>query len=145
MDREELSKRRFNQDEIGELIETASRLDQLSVEKGLSYEELRHIAIELGISDEALLKAVAQEIDAEKAAAELEQAERDAIEKAKRKRKKAIDGWKSHAASYIGVIGGLALIDWFSGGGLDWFFYPAAGWGIGFFIHSLTVLFGVAD
>ena len=145
MDREELAKRRFNQDEIGELIETASRLDQLSVEKGLSYEELRHIALELGISDEALLKAVAQEIDAEKAAAEEDEAKQKAEEKAKRKRKQAVDGWKAHAASYIGVIGGLAVLDWFTGGGFDWFFFPAIGWGIGFLVHTLTVLFGVAE
>ena len=143
MDREELSKRRFTQDEIGELIETASRLDQLSVEKGLTYDELRRVALEMGISEEALAKAVAQEQEAERAAEEQREAARVADRKRQKRRRKEINEWKAHAASYFAVIGGLALIDWFGGGGFDWFFYPAAGWGIGFFIHSFNVLFGV--
>jgi hypothetical protein len=41
MDREGQSKRRFTQDEIGEPIETASRLDQLSIDEALTYDEPR--------------------------------------------------------------------------------------------------------
>lgn len=143
MDREELTRRRFTQDEIGELIETAARLDQLSVEKGLTYDELRRVALELGISDEALAKAVAQELDAKRSAEEQQEKARAVEKKRQKRRRKEINEWKGHAASYSAVIGGLALIDWFSGRGFDWFFYPAAGWGIGFFVHTFNVLFRV--
>ena len=143
MDREELERRRFTQDEVGELIETASRLDHLTTENGLSFQELRRVATELGISDKALLEAVARELDAERAAREKEAAAQEAEEKKRKRRRKTLNEWKSHLTSYIAVIGGLAAIDWFSGGGLDWFFYPAAGWGIGLVIHTLNVLFRV--
>lgn len=145
MDREELSRRRFSQEEVGELIETASRLDHLSVENGLSFEELRRVALELGISDRALLEAVAREIEAERATREQETAESEALEKKARRRRKRINEWKSHLVSYVSVIGGLAAIDWFSGAGFDWFFFPAAGWGIGLVIHTFTVLFRLDD
>ena len=143
MDREELSKRRFTQDEIGELIETASRLDQLSLEKGLTYDELRRVALELGISEEALARAVAQEQEAQRAAEEQREAVREAERKRHKRRRKEINEWKAHAASYVAVICGLGLIDWISGGGFDWFFYPAAGWGIGFLVHTFNVLFRI--
>lgn len=145
--------RRFSRDEVGELIETATRLDQLSSEgQGLSEDELRRIALELGISQDSLEHALAErrrKDEAERAtardAAEARRIEARAAERRSTQRRKAINEWKAHATSYFGVIGGLAAIDLFSGDGFDWFFYPAAGWGIGFLIHSLNVLFRVED
>jgi hypothetical protein len=111
------------------------------MEKGLTYDELRHVALELGVSEDAPAAAVARRLDAQRTAGEQQEAARAAERKRHKRRRKEVDDWKSQAASDFGVITGLALIDWFSGAGLDWFFYPEAGWGIGFFIHTFTVLF----
>lgn len=40
--------------------------------------------------------------------------------------------------SYVLVISGLALINYFSNGfGYMWFLWPAFGWGIGLFFHAM--------
>lgn len=150
---EQFEQRRFSREEIGELIETATRLDQLKSEgEGLGVEELRQVAGELGISEEALQAALE-----ERARAEQEQRlEREVEEQSaalareedtarRDKRRRQLNEWRSHLASYIGVIGGLTAFDWFPDGSLDWVWWPAAGWGIGMLIHTLTVLFGVED
>ena len=46
--------------------------------------------------------------------------------------------WFRHVAVYAIGIGGLALIDLVSGGGLSWFLYPAIVWGVGLGIHALS-------
>lgn len=153
MERDELESRRFSQDEVGELIETATRLDQLRHEgRGLSVDELRQIALELGISDEALLAAVHQRMEKDRAAAAADdeaEKHRAKAEKADRKRRDArrsqVNEWKEHMASYIGVMAGLAAFDWFPDRSFDWVVWPAAGWGIGIAIHTATVLFGVEE
>lgn len=143
MDRE--SQRRFSQEELGDIIETAARLDRASAEPtttgDVSYQELRQIALELGISDEALVAAVAKQREAEKAeqAAEAEQAEE------RRRRANAWKGWRAHLASYIAVIGGLFLLDFVTSAELTWWFYPAIGWGIGLGVHTLVMLFNAED
>jgi len=150
---EQSQQRRFFEEEVGELIETATRLDQLRHEgPGLGEEELRQVAAELGVSEAALQRALDQRAEQEaahraarQARQEAQAAEAAAEAKRVRKRQKAINDWKSHAASYVGVIGGLAAIDWFSETGFDWFFFPAAGWGIGFLIHTFNVLLRVED
>jgi hypothetical protein len=70
MEPEELESRRFSRDEVGELIESATRLGQLRHEgRGLSVDELRRMALELGISDEALLAAVHERTEQDRSAA----------------------------------------------------------------------------
>ena len=59
--------RRFSMDEAGEYIELATRLQSLSGE-GLSYEELKGVAGEVGVSEDALKSAIHQ-ADAERRAA----------------------------------------------------------------------------
>lgn len=150
---EHSEQRRFSHEEVGELIETATRLEQLRHEgEGIGVDELREVAVELGISEEALGRAldererqrVAEQTAQEVAAANRSQ-QADAAEQRMRKRRKALNEWKSHAASYVGVIGGLAVIDLLTSDGLDWVYYPAAGWGIGFLVHTFSVLFRVED
>lgn len=153
MERDELESRRFSQEEVGELIETATRLDQLRHEgRGLSVDELRQVALELGISDEALLTAVHQRMEQDRtaaAAAAEDENRRTKEAKADQKRRAArrsqINEWKEHVASYIGVMAGLAAFDWFPDQSFDWVVWPAAGWGIGLAIHTTTVLFGVEE
>lgn len=146
MDRESVSGQRFTQDEMSEIIETAARLDRASdpLSGEVSYEELRQIANELGISDEAVLAAVAKrrEEEAARAAEEAERAEE------RRKRAKAWRDWRSHLAAYIAVIGGLFLLNFVTAGfSLSplWAIYPAIGWGMGLGVHTLVVLFNADD
>lgn len=140
MDRNELERRRFSKEEVGELIETATRLDGLT-DNGLGLDELRGIAAELGVSDEALLGALDERLRAERA----ERAEQDltaaSIAARKDARHEQVKEWKQHTAAYLGVNGGMAILDLLTGNGLDWFYYIAAMWGIGYLIHSMLVLF----
>lgn len=149
MEGDELQDRRFSQDEVGELIETATRLDNLRHEgRGLSVEELRQVALELGISDESLLAAVHDRMENERHRREAEAQSVDlarAENERKLARKKQLNDWKAGIASYIGVIGGLAVFDYFPDGQFDWVSWPAAGWGIGIAVHTFNVLFGVED
>lgn len=139
MDRGDYADRRFSRDEVGDLIETATRLDRLSSEGvtgEVSWAELRQIASELGISDEALLHAVAQRLEIDRAASEAEAEEHEKAEQ----RRKAWLGWRAHMASYVAVMIGLLMLDLVTGDGIDWFVYPAIGWGIAILIHTLTLL-----
>jgi hypothetical protein len=153
MERDELERRRFNQEEIGELIETATRLDQLRHDgQGLSIEELRQVATELGISDEALLAAVHDRMESERkgseAAAEQERrkaSEEEAEQTRREKRRTRLNEWKSDLATYVGVIAGLGAFDWFPDQSFDWVFWPAAGWGIWIVIETIQVALGAED
>lgn len=141
MDRDELERRRFSQEEVGELIETATRLDGLTGDRGLSLDELRGVAAELGVSDEALLEALDQRLRAERAAREEEQLTEAAVAASTDARRAQVNEWKQHTAAYLGVNGGLAILDLLTGSGLNWFYWIAAAWGIGYLIHSMLVLF----
>ena len=144
MDRRDLEGRSFTSEEVGELIETATRLQHLAGDDvSVTFEDLARIGRELGIEDDALLEAVALRLD--KRAADTAQAER--LHKAQRKRAAAWRGWRGHLAAYIGVISGLALLDFATSPSNwpNWFFFPAAGWAIGLLIHTLTLLFRAED
>lgn len=56
-----------------------------------------------------------------------------------KKRIKEVKGFYGHLASYVSVNTGLFLIDWISGNGLTWFYWPMIGWGIGLFSHGIRV------
>lgn len=111
---------RFPRDEVGEIIDLAARLDDLvedSTDRGLTLEQLVHVADEVGISRRAVEQAVAQErkrrsID-----------ERDARKRVRRRMR-----FVRHAMVYALVVSALLLIDVVNGGGW-WFFYVAALWG----------------
>ena len=60
-------------------------------------------------------------------------------EKAK-KRVEEIKGFYSHAITYAVVNLALFLIDLFTGApGVQWFWWPLLGWGIGLFFHGMGV------
>lgn len=46
-----------------------------------------------------------------------------------------------HVAAYVFVNIGLVFIDLLTGDGLNWFFFPLIGWGIGVAIHGATIFF----
>jgi len=124
---------RFNRDEVGELIRTATRLDDLvedGEERGLTYEELVIVAGELGISAEAVAAAVSEREN---------RARSDA--KAARKKVRRRMRFIRHATLYTVVVLTLLLIDALGGGGW-WFFYVAAIWGIVLALHGLRFVTG---
>jgi hypothetical protein len=47
-------------------------------------------------------------------------------------------GFIRHAAIYLLVIGGLAIINNVTYGGYQWWLWPALGWGIGVASHFLS-------
>jgi hypothetical protein len=46
---------------------------------------------------------------------------------------------RSHIATFVVVNAGLFAIDWFTGGGINWAYWPLFGWGIGLVAHILSV------
>ncbi len=48
-------------------------------------------------------------------------------------------GMRGHIGSYLAVNGGLFAIWLFTGAGFPWFFFPAAGWGIGLVTHIASI------
>lgn len=121
----------FSADEVGEIIDVATRLQHLADEgvvgDRISIDQLAGIARELGISEAALAKAVGV---GEQRARSVRRVERERSQ------------WFRHVGIYAIVISGLALIDLLSGGGFDFFFYPAIGWGMGVGIHALSAFRG---
>ena len=55
-----------------------------------------------------------------------------------RKHVEALRGFYGHAMIYALVIGGLFIVNHFTGGPW-WAFWPALGWGIGLAFHALGV------
>ena len=112
--------RRFPRDEVGEIIDLAARLDDLvedPTDQGLSLEQLVHVADEVGISRQAVERAVAEE-----------RKRRSTGERDTRKRVRRRMRFVRHATVYALVVSALLLIDVLNGGGW-WFFYVAALWG----------------
>lgn len=112
--------RRFPRDEVGDIIDIAARLDDLvedPTDRGITFEQLVHVADEVGISRSAVEQAVRAE------------GKRQVVdEKGARKRVRRRMRFFRHAMVYALVVSSLLLIDVLNGGGW-WFFYIAALWG----------------
>lgn len=123
--------RRFPRDEVGDIIDVAARLDDLvndPTDRGLTFEQLVHVADEVGISRAAVERAVREEgkrrsIDA-----------REAKKRVRRRMR-----FFRHAMVYALVVTALLLIDVLNGGGW-WFFYVAALWGAVLAIQAMRFL-----
>jgi hypothetical protein len=46
---------------------------------------------------------------------------------------------QAHLAVYVIVNAGLFGLDWFTGGGIEWAYWPLFGWGIGLVSHIFSV------
>lgn len=153
MEPEELERRRFSREEVGDLIETATRLDHLAYERGLSLDELRSVAAEVGVSDESLVRAVHERLAAERGERERQRLAEQAVHADQKRQADAADEkrlrinrWVNGVGAYVATIGGLAVFDWFSGGpGLDWVWWPAAGWGIAVVADTFRTFFPTGD
>ncbi len=123
--------RRFPRDEVGEIIDLAARLDDLvddPTDRGLTMEQLVHVADEVGISRQAVERAVAEEGK-----------RRSSDERIARKRVRRRMRFVRHAMVYALVVSALLLIDVLNGGGW-WFFYVAAVWGAILAIQAMRFL-----
>lgn len=123
--------RRFPRDEVGEIIDLAARLDDLvddPNDRGLTLEQLVHVADEVGISRSAVERAVAEE-----------RSRRSADEREARKRVRRRMRFIRHAMVYALVVSALLLIDVLNGGGW-WFFYIAALWGAVLAIQAMRFM-----
>lgn len=123
--------RQYSTEEVGDIIDVASRLESLTKERkqqmrtGVTYEQLVEIASEFGISEEAVLRALDTTATVAPTAA------------APSKSPRWSRLFRFHAASYAATMAGLSIIDIAEGNGLDWVWFPAAGWGIWLSFHAL--------
>ncbi len=109
--------RRFSVEEVGELIDLATRLDELATSDGLLYDDLLRVADEVGVSPAAIERAVVDD-----------RANRRRTTRQSRKRVRRRMRFVRHTVVYAVVLSSLFLIDALNGGGW-WFFYVAALWG----------------
>lgn len=116
----------FSQNEAADIIReaTARSLAGRDVDRALTQEDLLAMAREMGVSETAVESVISS---------------RAGRDKAQRRMRGAYMGLASHATSYTIVIGGLTLIDLFSGPSW-WVQYPAIGWGMGLAFHAMGTL-----
>lgn len=116
----------FSQNEAADIIReaTARALAGKDVDRSLTREDLLAMAREMGVSEAAVESVISA---------------RAGRDKAQRRMRTAYMGLASHATSYTIVMGGLTLIDLFSGPGW-WVQYPAIGWGMGLAFHAMGTL-----
>ena len=124
----------YRDDEIDAILQKA--LESGDTDLGLTHEELADVAAQVGISTEQLEQAAEQVRHERKGADELAEAKAE-VEKRRNRRRR---GWWRHFATYGVVIAGLAALDWVTGGGMTWWFYPAVGWGMGVALQAVGVL-----
>ncbi|MDH4115863.1 MAG: 2TM domain-containing protein [Acidimicrobiia bacterium] len=138
VDLSDFSDRRFNQDEVGEFIEAAKRLDQdRGGADGLTVDDLRRVALELRVSDEAILEVVQARMLDESGAVDRETTGSN--------RPAQLMERRASLTTYFATIAGLAAFDWFADQSIDCVWWPAAGWGVAVGIQTLNVLFRVED
>lgn len=128
----------YSRQEAGELIAAASELQEQrqqlreELREGLTYDQVVEIAAELGVDEQDLLAAIERRNHAPATARAIAHPSRDRW----RRRRGRIYRW--HLATYVGVISGLTVIDYFADpAGLDWVYFPAAGWGMFLLTHAV--------
>ncbi len=121
---------RYTADEAGELIQLATKLDDLVERDDLSYEQVVKVAEELGITRRAVSRAV-------KARERQDRIDTKVAQRTVRRKLRFI----RHTAAYVLGVGALVLIDILGGGGW-WFFYAAAVWGVVLALHALRFVTG---
>lgn len=142
---QESSERRYSREEVGDLIETASKLEwSTATSSDVSLEELKSIASELGISDAALSAALAKQRAQEERNEREIDAQRDEQRKRQQRVARAWRDWRAHIGAYVGVILGLTVMDALTGPGW-WVQWPAVGWGIGLLSHTGVMIANRGD
>ena len=118
---------RFDREEAAEILDLAAAIEEM--ERGddldLTLVQVQSIAAELGISSDAVRRAIDTRSRDDRKSAKLSR-------KSLRRRMRFI----RHAAAYVVTISILALVDALDGGAW-WFFYIAGFWGIALALHAL--------
>lgn len=115
----------FGPDDVGELIGLASRLDDLADRDTLDSGQVRRIAADLGISREAIDRALV--LYRKRARAD----EREHARSVRRRMR-----FVRHVIAYLVVVGASATVDALGGGGW-WFPYVAVAWGAVVALHGV--------
>lgn len=124
----------YDDTEVDAILQKA--LEAGDTQLGLSHEELADVAAQVGISTDQLEQAAEQVRRERKGADDLAEAKATVEKRRKRRRR----GWMRHFFTYGVVIAGLAALDFVTGGGMTWWFYPAVGWGMAVAIQAIGVL-----
>ncbi|MBN1606968.1 MAG: 2TM domain-containing protein [Polyangiaceae bacterium] len=114
-------RRRYTDDEARAIFERALGAEANAT---LGHEDLVAAAAEVGISRDAVERAVAE--------VETQQAERMAKASVLSRRRR---GLLNHFIVYFVINGFLFLINWLTSPGAWWFLFPVAAWGLGLFFH----------
>lgn len=124
----------YTDNEIDAILQKA--LEAGDTDLGLTHEELADVAAQVGITTEQLEQA-AEQVRTERAGADDLAAAKAEVAKRTRRRRR---GWLQHFFTYGVVIAGLAALDFVTGGGMTWWFYPAVGWGMAVALQAVGVL-----
>lgn len=119
-------KRQYTDDEARAIFERALATESTS---SLAHEDLVAAAAEVGISREAVERAVT-EVEAQQA----EQTAKAAILSRRRR------GFFNHLVVYLAVNGFLFLVNWLTSPGAWWVLFPVVAWGLGLFFHAWSAL-----
>lgn len=131
--------RSWSQEHLAEVSGLSVRTIQ-RIERGQkpSLESLKSLAAVFEIDVSILSKTfdIKEELPMKNENEELEvsPAEAEAMEYVK-----DIKGFYSHLIKYVVVISILIIIDLVTSPGKFWFYWPALGWGIGLFMHGMSV------
>jgi hypothetical protein len=114
--------RRFSQDEVGELVELAGRLDEHSTD--LSMESLTEVAAEMGVTESALREAIA--------ARDAKTTDDAAVDKPDPKSTRAdlVKEFRRQLQGFITAGFIVVAIDFMTTGGFTWSRWPLFGVGI---------------
>ncbi len=117
---------RFEENDSEEILRRALAID--AQQKGSDREAMLAAAKEMGISDEALVRAEQQWLK--------EKEEKEHFREFVRHQRSS---WTGHVLMYLVFVAFFFFLD-VRDGNLTWFYYPVIGWGIGVFFQSLGVL-----
>lgn len=131
--------RSWSQEHLAEISGLSTRTIQ-RIERGQnpSLESLKSLAavFEIDVSELSKVFNVIEELPMNDKQVDLQVSptETEAMEYVK-----DIKGFYSHAIKYVVVISILIIIDLVTTPGKFWFYWPALGWGIGLFMHGMSV------
>lgn len=119
----------LREDDVEPILRRALQKDGMG--DGSMRDHLRKSAAELGISEEALIAAEREHM-----------AEREEFEEIQEYEQERRRGYYVHLFSYVVIITFIFFIDLVvAGGGVDFAFFPAMGWGIGLAFHTFFTFF----
>lgn len=115
----------YSSDDVQKILQLAMTRKQ---QESFSEKQLSEMATELGISPE-LLKTAEQEYSIQAKASKQKEARREMMRR----------GFKAHLISFLAVNTFLVVLNLTTTPRDFWAIYPISGWGLGLFMHYVTV------